>query len=664
MENNCPKCGYKCSEDAIYCAKCGYKLDGSLNKILEDGAHDKLPNINFVQDMFRRFAADKDIKILTSSKTQEEKTDNAYMTIILAFILISGLMFLGTNFALSKQSAEKFKLQYQNMVANPQLIPELKTPLNYKELIKNLREVQSFLVLYLKYSQDSFEIKEQIFTAYLKELSKLAYLSSDLTMLNEYPECSDLNKGKISNSCVSKINKEFEKVGIIAFSDKNSIYLFPDNEFLKEQFYNFVTSEMKQFLDLKAKYNSPVAIGLKLHMEPKVLINKIIDYEDLLSKTSNPYLSENLERVLYEDMYRLLFNSSIYTTATKEMAPKFKNAYQYFARTKKKSQFYPLILSYLDKKRGYTEENFKKDYPYKVFEYSFQNNVENSSFSDIFAQLRKNVFANSSLNEFKYVYDLTNAQFREYTQETKLESNELVVTGLNDNNIVSIYNNLFSLKQELSIPKFGELFLHSKGLYVYNKDRLTISKVRYNGHQFVTVQMGSGDVESLFPGIEVINLDSYPSYNILIEKPNAVGNFIILAKYSKGYSGYMLSSKKGEINILKLPNMFSVLSSKKTIISFHDSARDPDSTSEGKPTYKLVVQTSGYSTIDYEEQQVPQYDEQTAKQEGSSGSNEELSPNIMPKVTLEKYEIEDVELEENVKSIAPSQKIEPPKDED
>ena len=57
---------------------------------------------------------------------------------------------------------------------NPQQIPELKEPNRYSDLINNLSDVEAFLRLYLKYSPDSIEKKEQVFAAYLT-LSLHAY---------------------------------------------------------------------------------------------------------------------------------------------------------------------------------------------------------------------------------------------------------------------------------------------------------------------------------------------------------------------------------------------------------------------------------------------------------------------------------------------------------
>ena len=63
------------------------------------------------------------------------------------------------------------------------------------------------------------------------------------------------------------------------------------------------------------------------------------------------------------------------------MKREFKSAYNYFINNKKKSQLRPVIMSYMDKMRSYDETNFKNDYPYKIFDDTFDENVKN--FNDV-----------------------------------------------------------------------------------------------------------------------------------------------------------------------------------------------------------------------------------------------------------------------------------------
>ena len=133
----------------------------------------------------------------------------------------------------------------------------------------------------------------------------------------------------------------------------------------------------------------------------------------------------------------------------------------YFIKSKKDSTLRPLIMSYLDKKRSYSENNFKNDYPYKIFnQNAFGENVEKAKFNDIFVQLRKNFFADKNAQmSLKYIYNVQNGQWRNYSQDTELSQSEYVLSEPDENNNVSIYNHMFSPMQELNILKYAKMYL-------------------------------------------------------------------------------------------------------------------------------------------------------------------------------------------------------------
>jgi len=275
-------------------------------------------------------------------------------------------------------------------------------------------------------------------------------------------------------------------------------------------------------------------------------------------------------------------------------------------------------------------------------------------------QLRKNIFAKNSDFVLTHVYNITRGVWSVYNPQVKIDANDIVIGEADENNNVSIYDNTFALLQELNISKYGQIFLVNGKLYIFNRDKLSISKITYNGRQFVIQNLSASDVLSVFPGIEIINIDSYSNYNIFIEKDNLNANFIILSRYSQGYSEYKLSALKGAVKSLILPNMFAVSSNSDVVVAFHGKNVNPEETSESAPTYKFTIHTRGEASSNEDENsKYVQYDEETARDESLEESKH--TPQIMPKI---KTENETSTVNEELLSPAPSQNLEPPNEND
>ena len=655
MKNKCPKCGFEYNEFDIFCARCGTKL--SNQNISVDSSDTGISFLKNKVDDLRFFYQDKKNKVSFKGKTFT--FDSLALNLLVCMVVIS-LIFCGVMyFVLNKHNNYKAELNFKNLTLNPSNIPELKEPTSYKELADNLNEVQNFLLIYLKYSKDPIEKKERIFISYLDEMNKLPHITNENMLVEENNPCYKIKTTSKAKYCASKLTRELKDVGVMAFSNYNTIYLFPDNNFIKNNYSKFLSDSLREYVNLKAKFNTPVGVGLDLYIKPKRLADKIYDFEKLYLSADNPFVREESEKILYNDFRRFIFTPSIYATTTHEMKKEFKVAYNYFIKTKKDSALRPVVMSYLDKQRSYGEDNFKNDYPYTIFKDSFDENVQNNTFSDIFAELRKNLFSKKAEYGFSYIYDTVSLRWLKYSSDFKPDNGNFVVTNPDSNNSILIYNSTFSLVQELNISKFGKLFSVNNALYVFNSDKLSISKVIFNGRQFSLQSLSSQDVTSVFPGIEVINIDAYSNYNIYLTKDNKKASYIVLSRYSNGYSSYILSPLRGQIRSLILPNMFSIDSNDDVLIAFHGNSVNPEETSDSLPTYKFVVRTRGLSSESNANQtEFAVFDKQTAQEE----ENKELKhkPQIMPKIPS-KSDLE-IELSDELLKSPPSQNIEPPVD--
>ena len=649
MTNKCKNCGFKYGEDDIFCARCGYRLENGKEiaiKSAMDEFDKDLPNSKTV-------AYDFEKPKFTPQKPATPLDNPVVAVCIFLFVLtcaLSGLMY----YLLNGHHSQKQTLQYKNLSNNPAQIPLLKEPLSYSALASNLKEIEDFLLVYLQQSSDPRDKKEQVFASYLTEMEKMPNVLSDIYEPKGLPECANTQNVQ---TCVNVLNNKFDPVSIQVYTRGNTIYLYPDYKSIFAKYSQYVSSEYKDYLELKAKYSIPVSLGLFLNIKPKTLANKIYDFEQLYLNIDNQFIKEEIEKILYHDFRKLIFTPSIYATQTQEMKKEFKNAYQYFINSKKDSAFRPILMSYMDKKRAYSEENFNSDYPYKIFEdLNFDESFEKYTLKDIFPHLRKNLFvSNNDDKKFTYVFNSNTRKWTRYSPQVQLVQGEFVISEPDENNNVSIYNYMYSPMQELNILKYSQLFMVNDNLYVYNSDKLSISKVNFNSKTFNLYHLNHIDVTTLFPGIEVINIDTFPSYNIQIEKANSSASYIILSRYSQGWAGYSVVPMRGKVSSMLLPNMFYIDSEPDVVVSFGAINDTQFGFSESKPTYKFTIKTAGYVDPNEEQRKYSQYDEKTYSEQAID--TKEHQPNIMPKLEESSETIELID--ENLLA-PPKHTIEPP----
>ncbi len=656
MKINCPKCNNECNSGDFYCSRCGCKLisDNSLTaKALRKIEKELNKNSDDKNNIHRE-------AVSTSAESLSFKKNNAFDNVLINIIICTLIISIALSgivvTTFGKHNTKKMNLQFNNYIQNPERIPEFKEPKSFEELASNLIGIENFLELFLKYSDESQDKLEQVFISYLVEMEKLPHITSD-TMTSEIKACNSIKTFSAAKKCAARLNKEFSNSGFKAFTNSKSVYLYPDYEFIKEKYSTYFSNDIKDYLKLRAKYNIPTVTGVNLNISPRNLVDKILEFENIHNKTKNSFVRDISEEILFYDFKQLVFNPFIYASTTHEITNEFKNAYRYFI-THKKSAFYPILISCLEKGRSYSEDNFKNDYPYKFFEATFDDNVENSSFSDIFAQLRKSIVHSGANSKFAYIFSLKQNKWYKYDSSVSILPDFYILSEPDENNNISIYTNTFSLTDEVNISKNSDLFIVNNQLYVYNSGKLQISKIFFNGRNFTLRTLSYSDVTTLFPGIEVINIDSYSNYNIYLEKINKNSNFIILSKYSQGYENYVLSAVKGNITKLNLPVMFGVNSLDDVVVSFHNSSIDPNRTSESSPTYKFIIHTKGQKDIRQEENYYSQYDEKTAN---DTENMETYQPNIMPK--LNNIEKENEKIDESTLAPAPSRLIEDDKSE-
>lgn len=635
-----------CNVNDKFCSQCGAKI------VVDENSQIKIILNNI--DSNEKFASNYNREISFNKLKRKNIFSNQLINIFIFLILVLSVLSVVTFMALQKHSTQQSELQYKNYIENPSLIPILKEPANYEELAQNLANVEEFLLTYLKKTSDEQDKKNQIFFNYLNQLEKMPNVLNDDYSNKNIFVCSN---SKDIDSCVNKLNRKFGKIGIKAYKQNESVFLYPSYKNVLNRYSKYLPLEIISYLELQSMYNYPVSKNLELFIKPKKLADKIYDFEKLFLTTNNEIIKEKLEKILYEDFRKFIFTPSIYSTITQEMKKEYKIAYNYFINNKNKSNLRAVVMSYMDKKRAYTEANFKSDYPYRIFDVNtFDENYIYSTLQDIFEPLRKNIFANNNSDlKLAFVFDLKTSQWEKYELNREIVSGVYLLSEPDENNNVSIYNHAFSPVQEMNILKYSKMYLISNNLYVFNKNKLTLSKVTFNGKTFNLYTLNQSDLTSLFPGVEVINIDAFPSYNILIGKENANASYILYSRYSQGWNNYNLKPIKGEINFLTLPNVFSISSNSEVIVSFEEKSAD-EGFSESKPSYKFIFRTYGYEEKKVANENYIQYDEKVKNEE--SGIVHKV--NIMPKMIENN---ENIELENDF-LVVPEQEIDPPSEMD
>ena len=647
MANKCSNCGFEYGEFDIYCSRCGHKIDNNtdINSTAQQ-VYESYINDSELQELKNQ----KNFEFFSKKKQYESNIFDAFAVMFTLSIILSVLVFLIS----TKQSNTKAYLKYKNLISKPALIPILKTPETLEDFAQNISEVEEFMKLYLKFSKDDNEKKEQIFTNYLNEMLKVENITNENIVTAEHPYCENIKEGKILNKCATYFKKQFKDTGINVFAHANTIYLYPNKKYIKKNYSRYLTSNMRNFLKLESKYSYPVSENGLLFRKPKYALNKISRYEQFYTTETNQQIKNILEKELYNDTNCVLFARNIYATTTHEMQPVFKKSFTKYIRKNKRSALNPLFMSYMNKQKLYTPDNFLKDYPYKIYDDSFYDNVESSTFKDIYAQLRKNLSINSENVNFAYVYSLNEGKWHRYRTGMELNNSNYIISYPDEDNNVYFYDFAYAPVQEMNIQSNTNLFINHGQIYIYNYDKLSISKITFNGKVFNTKTMNYSDVTYMFPGVNVINIDSTNNYNIYLEKVNKNANFIILSRYTQGLKDYELAAVKGEIKKMALSNMFSVNTNDEVIVSFHSKSLNSDETSEQLPTYKIHITTIGHQKTQFETETETIQDEQ--KVETTEDEDiEKHTPTIKPKIDT---------IEKDALILPPSKSLEPINDDD
>ena len=203
----CPNCGKQIRDNINFCEYCGTKINNSEDDMYKN---------SYYKSSYKKQGETKKDFALGSLGSMGESFFKGVLTMFFILIGLFGIMFAKSYLSNDIFSLDKAK--YQQYVEDPSTIPELTEPETLSGLINNLKEVQSFLVLYLNYSDDEVETKLETFDKYRKELLKVQKFNNS-NLLQENVQYQ-----------IPRDEKEFKK-SMDTYARECAKYIYQDDEY-------------------------------------------------------------------------------------------------------------------------------------------------------------------------------------------------------------------------------------------------------------------------------------------------------------------------------------------------------------------------------------------------------------------------------------------------
>lgn len=572
----CPRCGKEIKNNQRFCINCGYDLSETIKTEQEKK-----------DDFYKKKSYYK------HPVNKEFKTKNIRFDVITGFIfkvfltiVVISACAIGLKFALNYLPADTIgndKAKYEMYMEDPSSIPELVQPETLQDLVKSLKDVQNFLVLYLKYSDDSKEDKAKIFDNYRKQLLKIATFSND-NLLKEDIKNSLPQTKKDFNKCAKYYNKILAPVGFKIVSDTAyaKYHLEEDYRFTYKKFAPYVSSDMKAYLYLRAKHNSEfLENGGFLSVGPKEMNKRISDYEKFMLHNPDFALINEVRDNLYYYTFGYIFAAN-----RQEMKAITHNTYRKwdkrFIKQNKSSKLVPIFSKMVTSANGISPNQFENLYPYEYEKMLESIRPLNGDLEDIFSEIRKDLMKEVSDISYKYIYSQTEGMWAPYNDSIKINKDSLLLAE-NSQGGFDVYNNKFKkTNQTLAIDSNSKILIKRGQLLTYNPQCLQISKVDYSYGNFSSKVLPSKEIRLYFPDVLIINVDNIGMSPVQVTKETEKQSYMLISHAGSNFEGYTLNSdvpvQQGELN-----NIFTIDSTSTVNLEWIPSSGD------GKQYYIVFV---------------------------------------------------------------------------
>ncbi len=547
----CPRCGKEIKNNQRFCINCGYDLSKDVEMSKEKDNSDFYQKKSYYKNP-QQYSSNKNIQLEAIANFLFK----LFLTILVLFAGWVGLRILGHY--VSNDNLHDDKAKYEAFMENPSSIPELAQPETLQDLIINLKDVQNFLVLYLKYSDDSAEEKSKVFDNYRKQLLKIEAFSND-NLLKEDIKNSLPQTKKEFKKCAAYYNKELAPVGLKIVSDTAyaKYHLKEDYRFTYKKFGQYVPSEMKAYLYLRAKHKDEfLENGGYLATTPKEMNLRIADYEKFL--VNNPNFS-NINEVK-DNLYFYTFGY-IFANDRQEMQAirhnTFKKWDKRFIKSNKNSKLNPIFSKMVTSANGISTNQFDSLYPYEYEKMLESIRPLNGELDDIFIDLRKNLMKEFSNIGYKYIYSQTEGMWSTFSDDSKISKDTLLLAD-NGQGGYDVYDNKFKkTNQVLTIDPNSQIIMKRGQLLIYTPQCLQIGRVEYSYGNFVVKTLSSKAIKQYFPDTLIINVDNIGMNAVQVTKTTAKQTYMLISHAGSNFDGYTLNSdipiQKGELS-----NMFTI----------------------------------------------------------------------------------------------------------
>lgn len=546
----CPNCGKQINGSPKFCEYCGYKFENNEEDIYKS---------SYYKDSYKNSSMKKNRRKEFSFGESFAKGFGAMLLLCLALF---GILVLKNYYAGDMLNLDKIK--YQQYVENPSLIPELSQPETLNGLVDNLKDVQNFLALYLKVSDDDMDTKMETFDKYRKELLKLQNFDNT-NLLQENVQFQIPRDEKEFKTIQKQYEKLLSQAGLMLVADESySKYrLKEDNRFTYKKFGKYLPEDISAYLKLRAKHYKECMFKDSLTIKPYELAKRIGEYENFL----NTY-----KDFRYEDEVKdLLFSYSfVYTFTSDRTDMAFINKKTFVKSDKKfikkfpSSQLKTLFSHLASSANGISENQFDE-----MYSYEYQNTLdaikpEKTELTDIFSTIRKNIMSLKSDANYQYVYVSETNSWIPYNSATQLKKGDMILAQ--SENGYDIYDYKYKKTNQTIKPEENAKFIIKSGqLLAYSPNHLQISSLdsMYGSFSFRTLSVKA--IKKFFPNILIINIDTFGDTSVQIDKLPGAKTYMLISTSGVNYDDYKLS---GNITIGELGNIFTVSSDEDTQVNW------------------------------------------------------------------------------------------------
>lgn len=543
----CRNCGKQIPDDANFCEFCGTKVNNSE------------------EDMYKNSYYKSSYKKQTEPKKEFSFGESFLKGVLTMFLILFGL--LGLSLAKSYFSNDIFsldKMKYQQYVEDPSMIPELVEPETLSGLINNLKEVQSFLVLYMNYSDDDVEAKMETFDKYRKELLKMQRFNNSNLLQENVQYQIPRNEKEFK-----KIEKQYAKilapVGLMVVADEgySKYHLQEDNRFTYKRFGKYVTSDVAQYLKLRANYYENIMYKDSLAVKPYRLAQRIGDYERFMNANKDFRYSDEVKDLLFSYTFIYAFTSDR-TDMVYLNKKVFVKSDKKFMKKYPESQLKTMFSHLANSANGISESQFDEMYPYEYQKSLEAIKPDNSELSDIFSAVRKGIMSLKSNDSYEYIYSAESDSWFVYDATRQLKKGDVILAKTDEG--YDIYDYKYKKTNQTIRPNEDVKFIIKGGkLLAYLPSHLQLSSLEcmYGSFSFKTLSIKA--IKKFFPDILLINIATFGDTSVQIDKPSGAKTYMLISTSGLSFEGYRIS---GNVEMGELGNIFTVTSDANTQVNF------------------------------------------------------------------------------------------------